>query len=206
MRYLTAGLLCLWMLAVPFPAAVAAPAGISITSPQPGEALQGVVNIGGNTAVEGFQSAEISFAYSNNPTDTWFLIQSSAAPVAAGGVLAAWDTTTLTDGSYTLRLRVTLQDGSQLTADVPGLRVRNYTPVETSTPSATPLPATPGGQATRSPVATVQAATPTPLPPNPVEITSEEIVGSLAKGILAVLGMFLAGGLYALARSWSNRT
>jgi hypothetical protein len=81
---------------------------------------------------------EVSFAYGSDAGRTWFLIQESQQPVS-GGALATWDTTTLTDGDYDLRLLVSLKDGTQQQVVVKGLRVRNYTPVEASSPTVTPL-------------------------------------------------------------------
>ncbi len=105
-------------------------------------------------AASGFSSAELLFSYADNPTGTWFLIQSiSELPV--DGPLAQWDTTTISDGSYTLRLVIRLADGSEIEQSVAGLRVRNYTPIETETPT----PSTP----TIAPVI-VGTSTPTPTP------------------------------------------
>src|SRR3990172_3307615 len=85
---------------------------IAIYSPTPGQALQGIVSIQGNIAIADFQSAELSFTYSSDRRDTWFLIREFTEP-ASDDALAEWDTTTLTDGDYTLRLTVTLADKSQ---------------------------------------------------------------------------------------------
>ena len=83
-----------------------------------------------NTTLEGFQSAELDFGYLNDPTQTWFLITLSSEPLS-GGKITEWDTTTITDGNYTLRLVVTQQDGNQVVATSEGIRVRNYSMIET---------------------------------------------------------------------------
>jgi hypothetical protein len=182
----------------------------TVFSPQPGQALQGSVPINGNTAVEGFQSAELSFSYAGDARDTWFIIQEMDAPVS-NGALADWDTTTLTDGEYTLRLVVRTDRGEPLVVTVSGLRVRNYTPVETATPPPRPSPvpgvaAAPTAAPTSTPTSTPAPLQPSgaPLPPNPAEISPAQISGSLAKGALAALGVFilLAGyhGLRQLLR------
>jgi PTH1 family peptidyl-tRNA hydrolase len=170
----------------------ATPPVVTLSAPLPGQVLQGKVPITGNTAIEGFQSIELTFAYANNPTGTWFLILYSSLPVA-DGLLAQWDTTTITDGDYTLRLVVRLADGSQQTLTLPGLRVRNYTPIETDTPpppvpSATPAP----GQAPiQPPTATLPATatalppTPTALPTNPAEVSTLALARTLGIGALA---------------------
>ena len=91
-----------------------------------------------DTTFQKFQSVELTFAYANNPTKTWFLIYQGITPVM-NGPLAAWDTSMITDGDYDLRMVITFLDGSQQTVEAAGVRVRNYSPVETDTPT----PATP---------------------------------------------------------------
>ena len=186
--------------------------GVRFISPLPGQALQGSVLIAGNTVVDGFQSAELSFSYANDSTDTWFLIQEYSAPVS-DNALALWDTSTISDGNYRLRLAVTKSDGSQESALVPGLRVRNYTPIETDTPAPVPPAATPLPQETRpasaTPIPTQTPtrilSTPTPLPPNPAVLSTQQVFASIFKGILATLGLFALGGLYQAARSLRRR-
>jgi hypothetical protein len=189
----------------------AEPAQAAIQSPLPGQALQGNVPIIGKIAVEGFRSAELSFAYADRSRGTWFLIQ-EAVQSAADGELARWDTTTLTDGVYHLRLVVTFESGDQAEATVPDLRVRNYTPIETNTPAPTsePVPETATPEApttslavTASPTPALTGAaashtetTPVPLPANPAQLSLPAITLSLgigALGSLAALGLL---GLY----------
>jgi len=179
---------------------------VVIVDPQPGQALQGVVAIMGRTSLSGFRSAEILFGYSNDPSQTWFFIAENTTPVGAG-LLAEWDTSTLTDGNYTLRLVVNRADGSRVVVIVPGLRIRNYSPVETSTPtplstpmaSATSLPGS--AQVSTQPAlpsATILPPTITPLPTNPAELTQQDISNNLMRGAagtgiaIAALGLYLA--------------
>ena len=182
---------------------------VTIQNPSPGQALQGMVVIHGNTAVEGFQKAELEFSYHANSSGTWFLIEESDAPVT--GDLAQWDTNTITDGVYDLRLTVILADGSQTSVTVDGVRVRNYSAIETDTPTPPPLNATPNpGEAlasTASPTATLtatpQALTPTftPLPVNPAQLSTLQVWGSLGKGALAAAGLFALMGIYQMIHS-----
>jgi hypothetical protein len=173
---------------------------VSILSPQAGGVLQGQVTITGNNNITGFVSAEISFGYTHDPTDTWFLIASSSQPVTQG-TLAVWDTTTITDGLYALRLRVRLGDGSYVDAIVPDLRVRNYTPVETNTPTAVLLESTPVPNATAT---ATPYPTPTALPPNPAALTPINVYTSFGYGVAGVLLFFLIIGVYAWARRQSK--
>ncbi|MEN6408266.1 MAG: hypothetical protein ABFD44_00975 [Anaerolineaceae bacterium] len=200
-RWLVLGLLILlpWM-------GVQAESGVTITQPLPGAALQGTVNIQGSTAVTDFQSAEIAFAYESDPNSGWFVIQRSDQPVE-NGTLAAWDTTTLTDGIYRLRVRVILTNGKELTAEAAGVRVRNYTPIETNTPASAPaVTGTPQPTATAlPPTPTVLLQTLTPLPTNPAEVSPERLSHSLQLGGLGAVGLFIVMGCYFLLRAASRR-
>jgi hypothetical protein len=187
------GSLLLFLLLVPGRAGAQAATGIQVTSPASESILRGLVEVNGTTAVDGFFTAELSFAYASNPTQTWFLLARLDQPVS-DGLLAQWDTNLITDGDYNLRLRVTLQDGSVLETLVTNLHIRNLAPTETATlvPTVTPeffetaaptaLPSfTPAPTATRRP-------TPTSLPPNPAAVTQPEIASSLYYGLgLAIL-------------------
>jgi hypothetical protein len=176
-----------------------------ILSPLPGQALQGSVPIVARTAVEGFVAFELSFGYFNNPTDVWFLIDQGNQPVM-DVALAQWDTSTITDGIYTLRLVVILNDGSQQSTTVPGVRVRNYTPIETDTPNPVMLTETKlsnlGSTGTPSATSTPVPPTATPFPPNPAELNQNQVYGGVLKGGLAVLGFFALGILYQSIRSF----
>ena len=192
---------------------------IFLSAPLGGQALQGLVEIRGNTAVENFQSANLTFAYHGDTTGTWFLIHESDAPVA-NDILAQWDTTRITDGNYDLRLSVRLTDGNQIIVTVQGLRVRNYSAVETDTPTpptatATSLPTEPGDVIAASPT---PSATPTstdtitpvpptvtPLPTNPAELSREAILNTLSKGGIATLAIFALLGTYLGGRAVLRR-
>jgi len=177
----------------------------SVDTPVSGQAVQGSVIIRGNTSTDGFQSFEVDFSYVNNHTQTWFLIQENTTPVE-DGVLAVWDTSTITDGEYLLRLLINQIDGTQLEVLVNGLRVRNYSPIETDTPTPTLssithnpglATASPTLFQTPSPTDTPHPTTPTPLPSNPAVITSTQMVLTLGKGagfsivLLAILGAYV---------------
>ncbi len=177
-----------------------APAGIS--SPQNGDVIRGQVEIAGNMTVPNFSSADLSFKYAipeggaTNSADNWFAIQTFPQPVA-GPALAVWDTTTLTDGDYTLRLRVFLQDGSFQDAIVSDLKIRNdtpeptkFVPTETALPqfnAATSLPALNQSTAT----AVVVFPSSTPLPANPASVTTSSIYSTFGRAALVILVLFI---------------
>jgi hypothetical protein len=176
---------------------------ILLLSPLPGEVLQGTVGILVDTAVPGFARAELAFAYSGDPTGTWFLIAESDTALSVVR-MASWDTSAITDGEYDLRLLVFFADGTTRQVIAPGLRVRNYSPIETGTPA--PSPTLDPGQPTPTltPTASPPAPSPTPLPTNPVIPGAQRTLASLGLGVGLVVGLFAALGLY-LARRAARR-
>jgi hypothetical protein len=196
-----------WLLTAASP--IALPGEIGLTSPQTGEALQGVIAISGTTAIDGFLTAAVYFSYSQSEVNAWFLVQDNLEAVADGEI-ATWDTTTLTDGIYDLKLVVTLEDSSQKEVIIHQVRVRNYTQIETST--STLQPAQDVVQSPTSPSSTsltnqtnqliLNKVTSTPLPMNPAELTGEDLIRSLEVGGLIIVGLFLAGGVYL---GWNKR-
>lgn len=171
-----------------------------------GQALQGSFPIEGYIPPADFAGAELSFAYQSEAPRTWFLIaELNQSPDEA--VLAQWDTTTITDGIYMLRLVVNTVDGGQTSLTIDGLRVRNYSPVETITPTpltptATPEPGdTPVPTTTSTPTITPLPLTPTPLPANPAQINQLDILANMGKGALAILAFLSVMGIYQTVKS-----
>lgn len=177
---------------LPFWGSCQPPEDLRVEWPRAGEALQGVASIRGSTAVDGFESAELAFAYDRESPDTWFFIAGSRQPVSAGE-LASWDTTLITDGEYRLRVRVLDEEGNSVEAHVRGLRVRNYTPVETERVEPTQAVATATG-----------AAPPSPEKPSAAP-SSEAEAGSGVFNLVRRLGFVVLGfvviGLAALLLS-----
>ena len=172
---------------------------VFIKSPQPGQALQGIITIIGNIPADSFQNAELSFSYINNPTNTWFLIQSINEHVD-NGTIAEWDTTTITDGTYHLRLTILTEDSKPIVIEVSNLRVRNYTPIETHTPTPVTPTATPVPGASPTPTESPIPPSTTPLPKNPAQLSTGDITLGFGKGILATIGVFALIGLYVVVR------
>jgi len=166
-----------------------------VISPRAGEAVQGRVEINGITELEGFQRAEVEFRYTNDPRGTWFLIGETDQPVNPGKIIE-WDTSLITDGNYDLRLTVFLKDGRIISTSIAGIRVRNYSSIETPTPVLS-------GQVNPDPSRQVTAApSPTPRPtrpvfaPNPAVLTQVDFNSSLVRGLITTVGFFLAYGIY----------
>jgi hypothetical protein len=182
-------------------------APLAITSPAPEEALRGEVTITGSMAVPGFVFAQLDFAYAtaSQPTDTWFSIQTFSQPIA-DSALAVWDTTSISDANYVLRLRATLEDGTFQELTVP-VAVVNDLPLSTPTavlPTATPeiafqIPTSFLLAASSTPT-DLPRATPTMLPPNPAALGGNQIFGSLGRGALVMIGLFIFAGLIVRLR------
>lgn len=171
-------------------------------SPVPGQALQGTILVEVDINVEGFLSAELSFSYSGDQRDTWFPIN-EWDDIPSDGFNAEWDTTTITDGEYNLRI-IAITDNDQLVALVPGVRVRNYSPIETNTPlpTSTPAPAD-TNVPTMTAISTITPvpSTPTPLPPNPAQINNRQITSSIGSGAIIALSVLAFIGLYQFIRN-----
>jgi hypothetical protein len=133
-------------------ASLQVPGFAELTSPTPGEAVSGLVTLRGTADHPAFQRFEVSFAYAQDPTDTWFPIGEPVETRVIDGRLALWDTTGITDGDYSLRLLVRLEDGRSLEARVAGVRVRNYSAEQAAPTASAPEPVRP-------------LSTPTALPP-----------------------------------------
>ncbi len=179
-------------------ASAQAPGFAQITSPGGGEAVRGLVTIEGFAAHPRFEHYELAFAYPEDPTDTWFAIgEPSRQPVEAGP-LGLWDTSGITDGNYHLRLRVFLDNGTALEHIVDGLRIRNYTQIETPTAAAVVAP-----QGT--PTAAPPTATPRPTPLPPFDRGGAEKTMSAFTAGMILGGISLTGALAYLAARRSLR-
>jgi len=169
---------------------------VAITSPAPNDVLRGQVNIIGSTDAPDFVSAQLDFSYASDSTGTWFPLQALSQPVF-DSPLFTWDTTTITDGDYILRLRVFMTDGSSQEVTVPFKLQNDVAPatptvvVPTSTPDeVTVLIPTPFLLAASPTPTDVPRSTPTPLPANPASLDSNTILLSLGRGALVILGVF----------------
>jgi hypothetical protein len=96
-----------------------------IASPAAGDIVRGVVPVIGTADGSGFSSYDLEYAFSGSETANWFPITHSSQSVIEAA-LGTWDTTVITDGDYSIRLKVTSQDGSQELLLVEHVMVRNY--------------------------------------------------------------------------------
>lgn len=175
-------------------------APVALTAPQNGETLRGQVQIQGRMDTPNFASAELAFTFASNASDSggnWFIIQTIPQPTA-DSALTVWDTTSITDGDYTLRLRVFLQDGTFQDALVSDLKIRNDEPLPTATVPPTlqdfdfqPLNETPGAPAQSTATPAISYPTSTPLPANPASLTTASILTIFWQSALFILVVFL---------------
>jgi hypothetical protein len=179
---------------------------VAITSPLPDELLRGQVTVTGKVDLPSFLAAQLEFAYASNPTDTWFNIQTYLQPMT-DSTLAVWDTTSITDGDYVLRLRVNLEDGSVQEVTVPIKIGNDVLPSPTPEPTVTPEPETvliptPFLLAASPTPTDLPRPTPTALPTNPVSLGQNQIYASLGRGALVILGLFALAGLIIRVRRY----
>ncbi|NJN79941.1 MAG: hypothetical protein HC797_05400 [Anaerolineales bacterium] len=173
---------------------------VSITSPVNGDTLRGQIQILGSMDYPTFASAELGFKYASSSEgasdsgDTWFTIQTFSQPILDSAI-AVWDTTSLTDGDYDLRLRVFLQDGTVQDAIVTGLKVRNQE-LPTATVTNVPLPQfntneTPTPILSEPTAVNLSLPSATLLPSNPASITVNSIYKIFGQSALVVLVLFV---------------
>jgi len=160
----------LWLIQIP--GALAAPFRQEaqdialITQPAAGATVQGVVPIIGTATHPEFSFYVLEF--SPDPGDQWQFIGDGQTSVV-NGQLGVWDTATVPDGAYAIRLRVVRIDGNYSEAPIQQVVVSNSQPIPTDTPEA---PLTEEGAAPSGP----PTATSTPLPPTPTILVEQPIV------------------------------
>ena len=170
---------------------------VAILSPTDGEGVKGRIIITGYIKATNAVRYDLDFAYTGQESAGWQPISTAEKP-SEDGSLGVWDTTAISDGNYTLRLRVYLSDGQTSDHLVSGVRVRNYSIMETSTPSALT------GMTTSQPTPTLVSLLPVgapskALPPNPAAITSQKLQINLVASIL--MGLIISFSLAFLFRN-----
>jgi hypothetical protein len=182
--------------------------------PVTGEHIQGAVVIRGSTPASGMRSYEVGYAQSTDPNQVWVLIEEGTTSIQ-NGILAIWDTTTIADGEYNLRLLINQTNGDQAVTNMYNLWVQNGEAIELT--SITPTPwyidlAEPTDTPTPSYHSVISEAypslspSPTALPQNPAEISPEKALASLGSGALLSVSIFVVvGGYLGIRRVINNR-
>ena len=146
-------------------------------------------------------TGKISFRYAGEGRETWFFIadvEPTGEESSQATFKVEWDTNAITDGNYHLRVVGEYQGGARIFESVQNLRIRNQSPVETSTP----LPDEARDPAAAKPTQTTASTLPptgTPLPDNPVQIRTGDLTRVLMSSGILVLVLFLVGGIYNLS-------
>lgn len=125
-----------------------------ISSPSDGSTVSGSVQISGSALHPAFQRYELYFTA--EPGENWVFIGDIHTNQVNNGFLGSWETGSLPDGSYSLRLRVVRLDGNYDDGFARNLVVANSAPVATDTPIPEPTP----DPLVASPVVNVEATLP----------------------------------------------
>lgn len=186
------------------PAAAQTATRTAINAPGTGDVLQGSVNIRGTVSAQSFLSAELAFAYANDPSNTWFTFAEGLQP-GVDVELAIWDTRVISDGDYLLRLRLNTLDGTVEDAMI-DVQVRNYTsasvplPVPTLTDRPSLQLETPISVRATPTLVRVDPSTPTPLPANTASLSPTTVFGGFSRGAMAIAAAFLIVGVLLIRR------
>lgn len=97
------------------------PSRVMITSPKPGEELEGMVELQGTVNIPNFGFYKYEVAPQGS--DTWATI-SADRKIVVDGPLGTWDSSALRPGDYQLRLVVTDNQGQPLPPCIVPVRVR----------------------------------------------------------------------------------
>ncbi len=170
---------------------------VAFTAPLPGATVSGPVEVRGRALILDFQFYKVE--YSLPGRDEWTIIGTDVVrqPVE-NGRLVLWQTTTVPDGSYRLRLRVVDLTGNYCEAILSPLTVMNVRatappPTPTDTPVLTAVP--PGPTLTLPPTVAVEVPpvrnTPGALPTrgSPFAPSSSDVTVTAAFFLFGVCGM-----------------
>jgi len=117
---------------------------VTLSAPETGQTLFGMVRIVGTANNAQMLMYRLEFLPGADPQGKWQVIASQVTQQVTNGTLGQWDTTKVADGTYQIRLRVTLRNNTVIDAYARGLQVSNQQPTPLPTvpppPTATNLP------------------------------------------------------------------
>lgn len=169
---------------------------VEISSPQEGQVLKGTVQISGTISADGFVSGDVSYAYDGGNDNNWFYIASISQPVA-NDAIAIWDTSTISDGNYQIKVSVKYSDGQVKEVVIHQLQVRNYTTVQSTPDLAENSSETIISTGTSTPKPELIA---TPFPTNSGSLEISHVESSLKTGAIVGVCLVILLGIYALFR------
>lgn len=179
--------------------------GLYILTPVEGQVVSGTVEVKGSLPEDDFLYAELSYAFSDGQSSNWFLIK-RIDQVVHDELLSYWDTTTITDGVYRLRLSVHQKNNLVHEVILEDIRVGNYTHYETDTPAA-PLTVDETQTSTETVITPTLAQSPLPttLPENPGSIDQADFKFSLVSGLVLAVLVLGALGVYVYFRQAARK-
>jgi hypothetical protein len=148
-----------------------------IAQPDEDAVVRGVVQIVGSAVHPQFQRYELYYAPSPVPSDqAWIFIGDAHFQQQPLGLLGTWDSRSVPDGTYALRVRVVKQDGNYNDGDPRRVLVANTRPVATATPEVAEAPtAEPTAVPTELPAtATIVVEVPAIESPTPIATSAPE--------------------------------
>ncbi len=172
---------------------------LRIDSPASNDTVSGIVEIRGAASAPGMMRFRVEFGYDPDPTGTWFLIREGTEP-AQNGPLAVWDTTSVSEGEYALRLAAYFTDGSIREVITRGLHLRRENPPTANSSVEAVTPIAPDTASYPKPAAAFPAPTAVfaTEPSSAGGAASAHMVPMVIGAGLAVLGF----GLYWIRSRW----
>jgi hypothetical protein len=195
MKRLIVLLFCLFLISEPV-GSVFGQADSAITTPASGSAVQGKVDVSGYIKSTNFARYDLDFSHGPGSEDGWFNI-TTGDKNPADGLLGVWDTSSISDGNYRLRLTVYYKDSTKAEYFADEIRVRNYSPIETDTPAPGAL-SSPTEQTSTKPTFQAPVFQGETKNINNIEITREQIIQLVVVSLIA--GNLLAFILAAIFR------
>ena len=122
------------------PSATPLPFDVRITYPVDGSQVAGYVTITGSASHPRFLQYALEWGPEPNPGNLWYPITAPRGVPVLNGILGAWNTTSVADGVYRIRLHVWLSDGTDTAFVAGGIRVSNVRPTAVPTATSTPRP------------------------------------------------------------------
>jgi hypothetical protein len=188
-----------------------------IAQPEQDAEVRGVVQLVGTAVHPQFQRYELYYAPWPVPSDqAWIFIGDAHFQQQPLGLLGTWDSRSVSDGAYALRVRVVKQDGNYNDSDPRRVVVANTRPQATPTPVATEVPAIePTALATELPAtATIVVEMPAIQSPTPIATSRPKPsptpvlapVGADASSSPAVSEIFSPSRLLSVARKTATYT
>lgn len=122
------------------PSATPLPYDVRIAYPVDGSQVAGYVTITGSASHPRFLQYALEWGPEPNPSNLWYPITAPRSTIVLNGILGAWNTTSVPDGNYRLRLHVWLSDGTDTAFVTGGIRVSNVQPTVAPTATQTQRP------------------------------------------------------------------